>query len=123
MGTTDISILNIADGVFEVLGTAGDTHLGGEDIDNILIQHCLLEFQKKNANIKIKDEKRLRNRLKIACETAKRTLSSTTTATIIVDSIEEYVVETIVEETHFQETCQKCVSITTMVTMANPEII
>ena len=87
-GTTDISILNIADGVFEVLGTAGDTHLGGEDIDNILIQHCLLEFQKKNPNIKIKNEQRLRNRLKIACETAKRTLSSTTTATIIIDSIE-----------------------------------
>ena len=87
-GTTDISVLNIADGVFEVLGTAGDTHLGGEDIDNILIQHCLLEFQKKNPNLKIKDEKKVRNRLKIVCESAKRTLSSATSATIVVDSIE-----------------------------------
>ncbi len=47
MGTHDVSLLNISDGIFEVLATAGDTHLGGEDIDNILIQYCIQEFRKK----------------------------------------------------------------------------
>lgn len=83
-GTLDISVLNICDGVFEVLGTSGDTHCGGEDIDNLLIHYCLGEFQRENPTMKLNE--RSRNRLKFECERAKRTLSSSTNASIIIDS-------------------------------------
>ena len=86
-GTMDCSILNISDGVFEVLATAGDTHLGGEDIDNILIQYCIQEFEKKNPGKKISDNEKVRSRLHRVCEQAKRTLSSSTTAMIEVDCL------------------------------------
>lgn len=86
-GTMDCSILNISDGVFEVLATAGDTHLGGEDIDNILIQYCIQEFEKKNRGKKISDNEKVRSRLHRVCEQAKRTLSSSTTAMIEVDCL------------------------------------
>ena len=86
-GTTDISILNISDGIFEVLATAGDTHLGGEDIDNILIQYCISEFEKKNRGLKIGKDKRVRARLHASCERAKRTLSSATSTIIEVDAL------------------------------------
>lgn len=86
-GTMDCSILNISDGVFEVLSTAGDTHLGGEDIDNILIQYCIQEFEKKHRDKKIGDNEKVRSRLHRVCEQAKRTLSSSTTAMIEVDCL------------------------------------
>lgn len=86
-GTTDISILNISDGIFEVLATAGDTHLGGEDIDNILIQYCISEFEKKNRGLKIGKDKRVWARLHASCERAKRTLSSATSTIIEVDAL------------------------------------
>ena len=89
MGTHDVSLLNISDGIFEVLATAGDTHLGGEDIDNILIQYCIQEFEKKNKGLKIGKDKRVRARLHNVCERAKRTLSSSTTAVIEVDALYE----------------------------------
>nr|QWV59535.1 heat shock protein 70-1 [Lasioderma serricorne] len=85
-GTFDVSILVIDSGIFEVKATAGDTHLGGEDIDNRLCQHFTEEFRKKN-KIDIKDNKRALRRLKTACERAKRTLSSATQATIEIDSL------------------------------------
>jgi len=88
-GTTDISILNISDGIFEVLATAGDTHLGGEDIDNILIQYCISEFEKKNRGLKIGKDKRVWARLHASCERAKRTLSSATSTIIEVDALYE----------------------------------
>ena len=53
-GTFDVSLLNIDDGIFEVKATAGDTHLGGEDFDNILVNHFTQEFKRKN-NIDISD--------------------------------------------------------------------
>ena len=84
LGTLDISILNICDGVFEVLGTSGDTHCGGEDIDNLLIDYCISTFKKENPTTKLNE--RSRNRLKFECERAKRTLSSATNANIIIDS-------------------------------------
>jgi L1 cell adhesion molecule like protein len=89
LGTHDVSLLNISDGIFEVLATAGDTHLGGEDIDNILIQYCIQEFEKKNKGLKIGKDKRVRARLHNVCERAKRTLSSSTTAVIEVDALYE----------------------------------
>ena len=87
-GTFDVSILNIDDGMFEVKATAGDTHLGGEDFDNILLTHFIQEFKRKHKH-DISDNKRSVRRLKTACERLKRTLSSVTNATIELDSLYE----------------------------------
>lgn len=87
-GTFDVSILNIDDSVFEVRATAGDTHLGGEDFDTVLVNHFIAEFQKKN-KVDITPNKRAVRRLRTACETAKRTLSSATVANIEIDSLHE----------------------------------
>lgn len=89
-GTHDISAVNISDGIFEVKATSGDTHLGGEDIDQTLVQFCFDEFKKKNPTLQDLDltkEPRLRRRLHAACERAKRTLSSSTTASIEIDAL------------------------------------
>jgi len=85
-GTFDVSLLNIDDGIFEVKATAGDTHLGGEDFDNILVNHFTQEFKRKN-NIDITENKRSLRRLRTSCEKAKRTLSSGNTASIEIDSL------------------------------------
>jgi molecular chaperone DnaK len=74
-GTFDISILEIGDGVFEVLATNGDTHLGGDDFDDALIQHVAGEFQKQNG-IDVRKDPMALQRLKEACEKAKIELSS-----------------------------------------------
>ena len=87
-GTFDVSLLNIDDGIFEVKATAGDTHLGGEDFDNILVQHFINEFKRKH-KMDITENKRSCRRLRTACEKAKRTLSSGTTASIEIDSLYE----------------------------------
>jgi len=88
-GTLDVSILVIAEGIFEVKATAGNTHLGGEDLDSILVQHCLQEFKSRNRNLEgdIESNQRAIRRLRTACERAKRTLSSSTAASIEVDSL------------------------------------
>jgi heat shock protein 1/8 len=88
MGTFDVSLLTIDDGVFEVKATAGDTHLGGSDFDNLLVQHLAQEFKRKN-KLDMMDNKRSVRRLRTAAERAKRTLSSSSTATIEVDSLFE----------------------------------
>ena len=85
-GTFDVSILNIDDSIFEVRATAGDTHLGGEDFDTILVEHFAEEFRKKHKQ-DISENKKALRRLRTACERAKRTLSSATTANIEVDSL------------------------------------
>ena len=87
-GTFDCSLLTIEDGIFEVKATAGDTHLGGEDFDNILVQHFAQEFKRKN-KIDLMESKKSVRRLKTACERAKRTLSSGNTASIELDSLYE----------------------------------
>ena len=74
-GTFDISILEIGDGVFEVLSTNGDTHLGGDDFDDVLIQHAAEEF-KKDSGIDVRKDPMALQRLKEACEKAKIELSS-----------------------------------------------
>lgn len=74
-GTFDISILEVSDGVIEVKSTNGDTHLGGDDIDDILIDYMLAEF-KKESGIDLKSDKMALQRLKEAAEKAKRELSS-----------------------------------------------
>lgn len=85
-GTFDVSLLTIDDGIFEVKATAGDTHLGGEDFDNILVSHFVNEFKRKNRKDMSTNARSLR-RLRTACERAKRTLSSATTAQIEIDSL------------------------------------
>jgi len=90
-GTFDVSLLTIDDGVFEVMATAGDTHLGGEDFDNKLVMHCVDDFCKKNSVNKknLKANPRSMRRLRTQCESVKRTLSSAMRATIEVDSLFE----------------------------------
>jgi L1 cell adhesion molecule like protein len=85
-GTFDVSLLNISGGVFAVKATAGDTHLGGEDFDNTLLEHFKNEFKKKT-KLDISEDPRALRRLRSACERAKRTLSSVTQTTVEVDSL------------------------------------
>ncbi|XP_055611825.1 heat shock 70 kDa protein cognate 4 [Uranotaenia lowii] len=87
-GTFDVSILSIDDGIFEVKSTAGDTHLGGEDFDNRLVNHFAQEFKRKHRK-DLSSNKRALRRLRTACERAKRTLSSSTQASIEIDSLFE----------------------------------
>jgi L1 cell adhesion molecule like protein len=88
VGTFDVSLLTIDDGVFEVLATAGDTHLGGEDFDNLVVDWAIEEFKKKT-KVDIQANPRALRRLRTSCEKAKRNLSSATQATIEVDSLAE----------------------------------
>jgi len=85
-GTFDVSVLTIEDGIFEVKSTAGDTHLGGEDFDNRLVNHFTQEFKRKFKKDLTTNKRSLR-RLRTACERAKRTLSSSAQASIEIDSL------------------------------------
>ncbi|KAJ3699406.1 hypothetical protein LUZ61_003111 [Rhynchospora tenuis] len=87
-GTFDVSILTIEEGIFEVKATAGDTHLGGEDFDNRMVNHFVQEFKRKHKK-DISGNPRALRRLRTACERAKRTLSSTAQTTIEIDSLYE----------------------------------
>ena len=88
-GTFDVSILTIDEGsIFEVRSTAGDTHLGGEDFDNRMVNHFIQEFKRKYGKDISKNARSIR-RLRTACERAKRTLSSSTEANIEIDSLFE----------------------------------
>jgi L1 cell adhesion molecule like protein len=87
-GTFDVSILTIEDGHFEVKAVAGDTHLGGEDFDNNMVNHFVEEFKRKHQK-DLTTNKRALRRLRTACERAKRTLSCATMATIEIDSLFE----------------------------------
>jgi L1 cell adhesion molecule like protein len=88
VGTFDVSILTIEDAIFEVKATAGDTHLGGEDFDSRMVEYFMEEFKRKHRK-DISDSKKSVRRLRTACENAKRILSSSTVATIEIDSLYE----------------------------------
>eukprot|EP01016_Furgasonia_blochmanni_P050760 TRINITY_DN789_c0_g1_i3.p1 TRINITY_DN789_c0_g1~~TRINITY_DN789_c0_g1_i3.p1 ORF type:complete len:587 (-),score=308.38 TRINITY_DN789_c0_g1_i3:548-2308(-) len=104
-GTFDVSLLTIDDGVFEVKATAGDTHLGGEDFDNKLVEYCSAEFLKKHGH-DIRDNPRAMRRLRTQCERAKRILSSSTQASIEVDSLYESIdYNTTITRAKFEELC------------------
>ena len=118
-GTFDVSLLCIDDGIFEVKATAGDTHLGGEDFDNILMKYFIDEFKRKN-KIDISDNKRSLRRLKTACERAKRNLSSSSSATIELESLCEGVdFFSSITRARFESLCmnlfQKCIEPVTKV--------
>jgi len=87
-GTFDVSVLAIEEGVFEVKSTNGNTHLGGEDFDNRMVDYCKTEFKKKTGS-DISDNPRALRRLRTQCERQKRVLSSSTQALIEVDSLVE----------------------------------
>ncbi|CAK9214941.1 unnamed protein product [Sphagnum troendelagicum] len=87
-GTFDVSLLTIEEGIFEVKATAGDTHLGGEDFDNRMVNHFVQEFKRKYKK-DISSNPRALRRLRTAAERAKRTLSSTAQTTIEIDSLYE----------------------------------
>ena len=85
-GTFDVSLLTIEEGIFEVKATAGDTHLGGEDFDNRMVDYFVQDFKRRFRKDMSKNQRSLR-RLRTACERAKRSLSSSTQAHIEIDSL------------------------------------
>jgi len=104
-GTFDVSILTIEEGIFEVKSTAGDTHLGGEDFDNRMVDHFVNEFKRKHKK-DIKGNKRALRRLRTACERAKRTLSASAQANIEIDSLFEGIdFYTSITRARFEELC------------------
>merc|ERR1711863_83433 len=104
-GTFDVSILTIEDGIFEVKSTAGDTHLGGEDFDNRMVDHFMKEFKRKHKK-DMKGNKRALRRLRTACERAKRTLSASAQANIEIDSLFEGIdFYTSITRARFEELC------------------
>ena len=104
-GTFDVSILNIDDSIFEVKATSGDSHLGGEDFDTILVEYLILEFNKKN-KMDMSVNKRAVRRLRTACENAKRALSSNTVANIEIDGLYEGVdFSTSITRAKFENLC------------------
>jgi len=89
-GTFDVSVLSMEGGVFAVKATGGDTHLGGEDFDNCLVDWCIKQIEEKhgkNAAKAVKSSQRGQQRLRKAVEAAKRQLSTTTETEIEVDAL------------------------------------
>lgn len=104
-GTFDVSILAIEDGIFEVKSTAGDTHLGGEDFDNRLVNHFMQDFKRKHKKDMSQNKRSLR-RLRTACERAKRTLSTSATANLEIDALFEGIdFYTNISRARFEELC------------------
>ncbi|CAI5733912.1 unnamed protein product [Hyaloperonospora brassicae] len=104
-GTFDVSLLSIEDGIFEVKATAGDTHLGGEDFDNRLVDHFVAEFKRKHRKDMSSNQRALR-RLRTACERAKRTLSTSAQAYIEIDSLLDGIdFNTTITRARFEDLC------------------
>lgn len=104
-GTFDVSVLAIEDGIFEVKSTAGDTHLGGEDFDNRLVNHFMQDFKRKHKKDMSQNKRSLR-RLRTACERAKRTLSTSATANLEIDALFEGIdFYTSISRARFEELC------------------
>ncbi|PIA15561.1 70 kDa heat shock protein 3 [Coemansia reversa NRRL 1564] len=106
-GTFDVSLLAIEDGIFEVKATHGDTHLGGEDFDNRLVNHFTQEFKRKFKKDMTGNPRAMR-RLRTACERAKRSLSSSAQASIEIDSLfEGNDFYTSITRARFEELCNE----------------
>jgi len=104
-GTFDVSLLTIEDGIFEVKATNGDTHLGGEDFDNKVVEFCIADFKKKSG-IDIKSNNRALRRLRTQCEKAKRILSSAFQTEVFCETLaegEDY--STNLSRAKFEELC------------------
>jgi len=105
-GTFDVSLLTIDNGVFEVVATAGDTHLGGEDFDQRLTEHFSKIFKKKNTGVDLRKDPRAFQKLKHEVEKAKRDLSSVHQVKVTIEGIMEGIdfSETITRA-RFEELC------------------
>jgi len=104
-GTHDITLLSIDDGLFQVKATAGETHLGGEDFDNRLVDWCVEDFKRKHKVDPTTSARAIR-RLRTACERAKRTLSTSAQTMIEVESLfdgKDY--NTTISRARFEELC------------------
>lgn len=105
LGTFDVTILAVDEGVFEVKATSGDSHLGGEDLDMRLVNHFVAEFKRKHKH-DITGNARALRRMRTACERAKRTLSSTAQTTIELDSLYDGIdFNTNITRARFEELC------------------
>jgi len=101
-----VSLLSIEDQVFEVIATAGDTHLGGEDFDNKLTEYFANVFKKKH-NVDIKTDKRAYQKLKQEVEKAKRDLSSVQNVKITIESLIDGIdFNESITRAKFEELCQ-----------------
>ena len=87
-GTFDVSLLSVEDGVFEVLATSGDTHLGGQDVDTRIVEWAMDEFKRKT-KLDIRSNAKAMARLRLVAERVKKTLSTANQATLEVDSLAE----------------------------------
>jgi len=105
-GTFDVTLLTIDGGIFEVKATNGDTHLGGEDFDNRLVNHFIDEFKRKNKGKDLSSSQRALRRLRTACERAKRTLSAAAQATIEIDALFDNIdFQATIMRARFEELC------------------
>ena len=111
-GTFDVSLLTISNGLLEVKATAGDTHLGGEDFDTLLVQYCAAEFERKNnLTASISSNARALRRLRTSCERAKRLLSQSTQAVVEVDSLVEGLdLRVTVTRARFESLCESIIA-------------
>lgn len=104
-GTFDVSVLTVDSGAFTVRSTSGDTHLGGEDFDNRLVDYCVKDFKAKK-KVDLSQNPRALRRLRTACERAKRLLSGQTNANIQVEAIHDGVDLNIpITRAKFEELC------------------
>lgn len=113
-GTLDLSLLTVEEGIFEVRATSGDTHLGGQDLDNRIVEWALAEFTKKN-KIDARANPKALARLRLAAERAKKTLSTANQATLEVDSLAEGVdLQLTLTRAKFESLCEdifrKCIT-------------
>jgi heat shock protein 1/8 len=105
-GTFDVTLLTIDGGIFEVKATAGDTHLGGEDFDNRLVNFFVDEFKRKNKGKDLTQSQRSLRRLRTSCERAKRALSSAAQATVEIDSLYDNIdFSASITRARFEELC------------------
>ena len=112
-GSFSVSILSLEDGLFEVLALNGNTHLGGEDFDNRLIEYCAEEFIKKTS-LNIKKNAKALGRVRESCEKAKRELSYATQATVDIDALMDGEdLNVVITRTKFEDLCidlfKKCI--------------
>ena len=104
-GTFDVTVMSIEEGIFEVKATAGDTHLGGEDFDRRMMEYFMKDFTRKHKK-DISESKKAVRRLQTACEVAKKTLSSSTTASIEIDSLFEGIdYNSVITRARFEDIC------------------
>jgi heat shock protein 5 len=105
-GTFDVSLLTIDNGVFEVVATAGDTHLGGEDFDQRLTEHFVKIFKKKNNGVDIKKDPRAFQKLRSEVEKAKRDLSSVHQVKVTIEGIIDGIdLSETITRARFEELC------------------